>query len=262
LSQPKILFWDIETSYQFGAFFGRYNININPSNVLHGTYIICAAWSWSDQKKIHSVSVLDDPQRHKKFKYDIRDLRFDDYHVIKTLHDTLMEADLIVAHNGDRFDMKKFMARCIHHGLPPLPYIPTVDTLKATRAIASFDSHSLDELAATLDLNRKLCTEPGLWLNASLGDSGAIKKMVKYCRGDIKPLRELYYLLRPYMKSHPNMGLFKPERHLICPRCGDSHYIRRGKRQTKGLTVKLQYSCKSCGHWFVGKKSIRTVETR
>ena len=74
-------------------------------------------------KSVKSVSLLDDPKRFKKD-------RTDDYHVVKTIRDTLADADMIIHHNGDRFDIRKINARLIYHGLYPLPKLVALDTLK------------------------------------------------------------------------------------------------------------------------------------
>ncbi len=258
MAQPKILFWDIETSYKIGAFFQMYKTNIQPKNVLLNTVMLCAAWSWDGKKKVESVSILDDEKSFKRNCYDVRKLHICDKIVTQKLHEVLSEADIVVAHNGDRFDLKYFTARAIYHGLPPITPPLTVDTYKEVNKIAQFDSHGLDALCSQLELSRKLKTEPGLWLSSTLGCKKNLKKMVRYCKKDIPPLKDLYYTIRPYMKTHPNMNLFAPEQGLLCPKCGSNNYIARGK-VPYGQGIRRRYSCRACGTWFPGVKSVWTI---
>jgi hypothetical protein len=50
---------------------------------------------------VHGVSVLDNPRRYQRNMHD-------DFHVVKALHKVLSKADVIVAHNGDAYDIKFF----------------------------------------------------------------------------------------------------------------------------------------------------------
>src|SRR5690554_3658658 len=111
MADPKILIWDVETSEIISAHYGLWGINIRPDRVLHDWFLFCAAWKWYGEKKVHTVSLLDDMKRFNKNRYDIRDMHIDDYHVVKVLHEVLSEADVLVHHNGDKFDLKKFNAR-------------------------------------------------------------------------------------------------------------------------------------------------------
>lgn len=56
-----------------------------------------------------------------------------DYEVVRRLHTVISESDILIGHNSDAFDIKKFNARAIYHGLPVLPPKRTVDTLKVAR---------------------------------------------------------------------------------------------------------------------------------
>jgi len=56
-----------------------------------------------------------------------------DKYLIKELWDVFDQADIIIAHHGDGFDIKKSNARFVFHNLqPPSPY-KSIDTLKIAR---------------------------------------------------------------------------------------------------------------------------------
>lgn len=266
MAQPNFLYWDIETSKKISAHFGSGKTYTNYRDLLSSTFIISGSWSWNDDQEVHNVNVLGDMERFKTFRYDVRDLYFDDYHCVKTLHEQLCKADVVVAHHGNYFDWRWFTGRVIFHGLPPIPPKMRIDTYLAVRKIAQFDYLKLDHLCATLELGRKLETDKDLWLEATLGDPDAIKRMSEYNNGDIDTLRQLYKTIRPYMYTHPNLGLFAREIDVICSVCASHdvvfHDLIRGGKSGTGHTVKKQYRCNECGTYLTGRQSIKGVELR
>jgi hypothetical protein len=241
MSNPSILLWDIETSMMNVGTFSLYPESINHQNIIDDWYIISAAWKFLDKPKIHAVSGLDDSKRYKK---DIRD----DYHVVKTIRDVLQDVDIIIGHNQNKFDIKKFKARLIFHKLPPLPKpIHSVDTLKEVKKIAAFSSNRLDYLTTHLCGQGKMPTAPGLWLKVMQGDKKALADMVKYNKVDVERLEELYLRLRPYMDSHPHVGAMKGnERDKSCPNCGSVSMTIKGYRYTASGIRRAQVQCNKC----------------
>jgi len=76
------------------------------------------------------------------------------------------------------------------------------------------------------------------------GDEKAWNTMKKYARQDVDLLADLYYRLRPWMTTHPNLALFdgRPD---SCPTCGHADLMRRGYRSTK-VAQYAQFQCKKC----------------
>lgn len=241
MSTPRILLWDLETSLLRVGTFSLYPDSINHQNILDDWYIISGAWKYLDKTKISAVSGLDDP---KRFKKDVRD----DYHVVSTIRNVLEDVDVIVGHNQDRFDIKKFQARLIYHSLEPLPkLIHSVDTLKQVRRIAAFSSNRLDYLTKHLCGEGKMGTSSGLWLRAMQGDVAAITEMVKYNKVDVKRLEDLYLRLLPYMKSHPHVGAIGgQDRNDSCPSCGSVELTRQRIKFTASGLKRIQKQCKGC----------------
>lgn len=250
-SGPRIGFWDIETSPLIVATFGLFDQNIPYTSIIQDWFIICAAWKRLDEKKIRGCKITDNKSRFKKDHTD-------DYHVVKALYDFVSSVDILIAHNGDNFDWKKFMARVIKHGLPPIKKPILIDTLKVSRE-SKFTSNKLGNLAKHFGFPDKLPSGMDMWVKATQGDKPAIEKMAKYNKGDIPPLEQLYLKLKPYMKNHPNMNVFQDKPG--CPRCGGTHIRRKGFEYSK--TGKFQkYQCCSCGVWFQGKKVGKVTEFR
>lgn len=243
MSQPKILVWDIETAHALAAIFSLYQGSTPSQNILQEWYIICAAWKWLGQKQTHAVSVLDDEKRFAKDPND-------DYHVIKVLHETISEADLIVHHYGDKFDLPKLNTRLIYHGFKPLPPVLQVDTYKICKNKFKFMSNKLDHVGKYLGLGGKINTTPQLWLRCLAGEVSAIKEMVRYNKQDVDLLAEVFKKIAPFAQDAQrklNMVHFMGGGN-VCPTCGSDHLHRRGHRLTR-VSKFARFQCQACGSW-------------
>lgn len=242
----KILLYDIETSHNLVAAFRLYEDYTPPENVIQERFVISVAWKWLGEKKTHVVSVLDDP---KLFKQD----PFNDLHVLKTFHQVLSEADVIVAHNGDKYDIRFLEARMLIQGLDPLPPINKVDTLKVAKKRFLFNSNKLDYLGKILGVGRKIHTSNRLWLGVLKADPVAIQKMADYNKGDVELLERVFLKLRPFMTGPLNREMFGGEAS-TCPRCGSKKIQSRGFQRTKSRIYR-RFQCVKCGGWHQAVKS-------
>jgi DNA polymerase elongation subunit (family B) len=227
---------------------------IHPKHIKHDWYITCAAWGWLNNKtqkitKIETVAVND----FKSFKKNFRD----DREVIKKLHEVLSQADLIVGHNSDSFDIKKINYRFIKHGLPPIDVPATVDTLKAAKKYAKSSSNRLYYLAKEFGVSNKIDLESGIMHAADRGCEKSLKKLVKYNIGDIRAGAELYFKLLPYIKNHPAidkiMGRTVDKDNPNCQNCGSKNVHKHGIRANKQGRYR-RYVCIDCGSTTQGKK--------
>lgn len=251
---PRILIFDIETSYDILASYGLREQYHSSDNILQDWYIICFCWKWYDGTRIYNCSVLDDLKRFRKSCAD-------DCAVVKKLHELLSEVDIVVGHNVSKFDWKMFMARVIYHGLPPIDCPRFVDTLKEAKNIARFTRNTLKYLAKYLKITNKPSHAPDLGLRVLRGERKAIEEMVEYCRGDVESSEALYNRLRPYMLSHPNHNLWRGDGVECCTNCGSTHIISNGTRTTlAGRFTRLQ--CQNCGKWMRSVKRERGVKIR
>lgn len=244
-SKQKILIWDIESYPLVVTTWQLFEPRLDYGNIVEDWGLICGAWKWVGEKEVHAVAV--NPRKPK-----------DDKNVIHELHKVLSEADVIVAHYGDKFDLPKFNARAIFHGLPPIPPIQTIDTKKVAKKYFGFSSNRLDYLGQYLGLGKKLPTGYGLWLSVLAGNEKALAKMVRYNKQDVKLLEKVYLKLRPFMRNHPNENLHGPMS--CCPTCGSKQFQKRGLKYFK-TTARQQYQCSNqeCRAWFSGD-SVATVK--
>jgi len=236
MEQPiKRLFFDIETSpmivYSWRV---GWKINLPYDNIIQDWKIICISYSWNGSDKVHNLT-WDKNQCDKKMLIDF----------IKLAN----TADEIIAHNGDRFDIKKIRTRCIYHRIPMFPKYRTLDTLKKARGGFSFNSNRLDYIAKFLGVGAKLEHEGfDMWVKCLDGDKQALKDMVKYCDMDIIVLKDVYYALQPYVKPNTHAGVHKGNEKYSCPICGNSEDLILLKNDvTEKGTISRVMECNSCG---------------
>lgn len=212
---------------------------IDPSAILQERYVICGAYKWQGQTKVHTVSVLDDSKRYAKNPHD-------DRYVIEHLHKVLSEADVVVGHNSESFDNKYVATRALVHGLSPLPPLNSIDTYKVAKGKFNLNSNKLDYIGKLLGVGQKIKTSPGLWLRVLSGEKQAVKDMVKYNKQDVILLEKVFDKLMPYVQNFPSLELFGSSG---CPRCGSDHVQSRGvHRAISRIYQRLQ--CQECGGWF------------
>lgn len=213
---PKILLYDIETAPTLAWVWSAYKTNVVA--VEQDWYMLCFAYKWLGEDETHYVSIYQDP----KFRKDTANDKF----VAERLAALFDHADILIAHNGNKFDSRKANARFLFHGIePPSPY-QQIDTLKESRVYFGQFKHSLNELGRQLGLGVKVQTGGfQLWRDCMYGDADAWALMEEYTVQDVSVLEALYIKLRPWMGSpgktaHPNIGFWN-KGDLMCPKCGN-----------------------------------------
>jgi len=232
MAKPKILLFDIETTPNLAYVWGKWQQNV--ISFKQEWELLSFAYKWLDQPNVYCVT-------RPEFKDKT------DQSITKALWKLLDEADLIIAHNGDEFDVKKAKAKFIEHGLkPPSPY-KTIDTKKVAKTF-KFNSNSLDDLGRTLKVGKKLKTGGfDLWLNCMSGDKKAWAKMAEYNKQDVLLLEKVYLKLRPWIQNHPNLAQFHMDNfNHTCPKCNSTRLKSKGLARTKVSTYR-RYVCMGCG---------------
>lgn len=245
MSKPRILFFDIETQANKIYAWGKYEQNAIA--YAQHWYMISFAYKWHDEKQTHVKALPDYPKLYKSDPTNDRNL-------IDDLWKLFDEADVIIAHNGRKFDVKKANARFIKHGMkPPSPY-QIVDTREVAKRYFRFDSNKLDDLGDYLGIGRKINTGGfELWLGCERGDEESWRKMKRYNKQDVVLLEKVYEHMLPYMTTHPNIGLLTGNK-VACPNCGSLHVHQRGERVSR-TTVHIRFQCQECGSWSSAPKT-------
>ena len=170
----------------------------------------------------------------------------------------LNEADIVVGHNLKQFDLKKINARfALYDMKPPSPY-KAVDTLSEARKCFAFSSNKLEFLSGKLTNQAKLKHNefPGfsLWTECLNSNPRAWRALERYNKADVIATEELYLKLRPWMGTHPHVGIYvdAPD---LCPKCGSAQLQHRGYSTTQaGKYPRLR--CNECLGWSRGRKKV------
>lgn len=236
----RILLFDIETSpMEVFVWELRQHGWISPENVIKDWSILTWSAKWLFDDEMFSAYVTPEEAHDRK-----------DESIIHELWKLLDEAHIIIAHNGMRFDVRRMNARFALNGLnPPLPY-RVIDTLRMARRQFEFASYKLDYVNRLFGLDVKEHTGFSLWKQAVSPvyeeSLEALKTMSKYCDNDVRILEELYVQIRPWIKGHPNLGLYIDTDGTKCTNCGNRGLDWRGKYYTPAGRY-LAFRCRACG---------------
>jgi len=230
----KILLFDLEISPMLAMVFNRFDQNIPYDHIVQDWHLICWSAKWLfDSEVMSDVLTPSEARNH------------DDKRIVKSMWNLIDGADVILAHNGKKFDAKKLNARFIKHGLnPPSPY-QIIDTLLIARSGFGFTSNKLDDLCEYFGLPQKTDTNFDLWKRAFYGDKQALEDMSKYCNNDSLILEELYLKLRPWIKSGVNLNLWNEDNVSICPNCAGNIQFRGNYYTSSGRYD--SWKCLDCG---------------
>jgi uncharacterized protein YprB with RNaseH-like and TPR domain len=235
----RSLLIDIETAPSLGWVWSKWETNV--IDFVHNGFMLSFAYKWLNEGKVEVKGLCDYKGYNKNPQCDKA--------LVKDLWTLLDQADIVIAHNGDRFDIPKINARFLIHGLnPPTPF-KTVDTLKVARSVFKVDSNKLDDWGHYLNIGRKL---PHTGFHLWLGCINKVEKswitMKRYNKKDVELLEKFYYILRPWVKNHPNVSMANRD---CCPKCSSNKVQKRGFTYTL-LRKKQRWQCLNCRGWFEG----------
>lgn len=238
MKKPKILLFDIETMANLVYTWGKYEQDVIAYK--RHWYMLSFAYKWLGENKTYVCSLPD----YSIYKKD----KFNDYFLTKELWNLFNEADIVIAHNGQAFDVKKVTSRFLKHGFPPPSPYKQVDTKLVAKKYLKQDSNKLDDLGDYFGIGRKLTHEGfNLWLGCEAGDKASWKKMCQYNKQDVMLLEKVYNKLLPYITNHPNLAIYTGNNQ-SCPNCASSDIIKDGKSyRSSGIWQK--WKCKSCTSW-------------
>lgn len=233
----KILVLDIETSPKLAYVWRFFKENISAKQVKEHGHILSFAAKWlGDDKVVYEEN-----------------RKADDRAIVEKMIYYLDQADIVVAHNGARFDLPQIRARALVHGLNPPSPVKIVDTYKVAVKEFSFPSNSLEYLTEVMGCKVKKGGHkkfPGfeLWLECLRLNEEAWAEMKEYNIRDVIALEELYLKMRPWITDHPNVGVYEEKEKVICPRCTSDNIHWRGYAHTN-VGKYHRYQCQNCGGW-------------
>lgn len=235
-TQRKRLYFDIEVSPNIGMFWeAGFKKSIGHENIIKERAIICICFKWEDDKEVQSLH-WDSKQSDKS--------------LLEKFIKIANQADELVAHNGDRFDLSWIRTRCLYHRISMFPNYITIDTLKISRAKFKFNSNKLDYIAKFLGVGAKIKTEFSLWTDILLNkDKIAMEKMIKYCKMDVVVLEKVHKELNNHVLAKTHYGVIFGQDRGSCPECGSDELIVDGYKTLASGIKKIKYRCKTCGKY-------------
>jgi DNA polymerase elongation subunit (family B) len=248
---------DIEKAPDLVYTWGRFKQFISQSQVVQEGYILS-----------YSIKVLDEDDKYALGLDTFLEVERPTYEemlvaeksLLALLKKELNDADVIIAHNGDKFDIPYINSRFAYHKMSPPSFSTQIDTLKFARKAFKFPSNALASLCSYLQLPLK--TDSGgmeTFIQCMRGSRKAFKTILEYNLNDSVITEKLYHRIAPFVRAHPNMG----HGEFKCPKCGSSDLQRRGVTPPTAAGVSYpRYSCSSCGKWSQGKQAVGSVEER
>lgn len=236
----KRLFFDIETGYyilKIKAFSLRNHLKyFNPNDIEQEKKIICISYKWQYDDKVHTLTW---------------DENRDDKKMVREFIKIMEDADEIVGHNGDNFDIKELRTRAILNRELMFPMYRTLDTLKKSRKYFRFASNKLDYIGKILTGGRKLDHEGfKLWEQVVEGNKTtskrALKKMSLYCEQDVILLEDVFMALSPFIDHNTNFAVLKGGSKWECPECASDRVQMHHTDTTAMGWIRRFMKCNKC----------------
>jgi len=231
---PKVLLFDLETSPILNMAWGLWQQNIYPEQILQDWFII----SWS-AKWLYSDKVESDVLTSQEI------IEADDFRIVSSLWKIVNEADILIGHSCKGFDIPRANTRFLIHKLMPPKFSKVIDTLEIAKRNFGFSSNKLDYICGMLNLEQKRKTDFSLWKKCMEGDEKSLTDMRKYNEQDINILEDMYIVIRPWIRPHPNFGLWGEGTGSVCPNCGSDKLKEEGFYYTQ-VSKFMSYRCE-CG---------------
>jgi DNA polymerase elongation subunit (family B) len=249
---PKILIFDIENSYTEIAAWGINKQYINKTQILHDWFILSFSCKYLYDDEIYSFVLTPEEAIAK-----------DDKRVVGELWRFLDDCDIAITYNGNFHDIPKTNTRMLINKFPPPSPYKSIDVYQVISRIFGFTNKSMDYVSYMLDLERKMENEGmELWKKCVAGDLESLKKMENYNRQDVVCLQEDYIRIRPWIKNHPNIGLWHDSEERVCGYCGSKDITYSDKLTSTPSGLYKIFRCNDCDGIGRTKENILTKEKR
>lgn len=220
----KVLIYDIEVSYNLVKSWSLGKTYLTIDNIVKERQVICVSYKWLGEDEVYTLSW--DANQEDKF-------------LIEQFFPVLNEADIIVAHNGDKFDLSWLKGRALKHGVEVLPYYNQVDTYKLAKRHLNLNSLKLDYLGNYFFGEKKIKVDYALWDRViEKKEKAALKEMILYCEQDVKLLEKVYTKLTQLERSPVHVGALFNKNKNSSPISGSTNLEFIKKRATAQGTIK------------------------
>lgn len=235
-SPVKTLYFDIETTLAKSYHWGQWQQNLSVKQQIQESHMLSHAWAWGDGEVFSSVLTPEEV------------LNQDDERIVYEIWSLLDNCDIVVAHNGKRFDVKKVNGYFLKYGLPKPSSYKVIDTLEIAKKHFNLPFKSLEYLAKFLNVELKQ-DSGGIqtWIDCDRGNPEALATMEFYNRGDVVTLREIHNKLKGWDNNGVNIALYNDNHDTLCTHCGsdDISVITDKFAYTPNRKYQV-YRCNSC----------------
>lgn len=236
IHSAKVLLFDLETSPLLVRIWSLWQNGVNIDDIVEDWTLLCFSAKWLFEKDVIS---------HVLTKKEL--IARDDNRIVKELWNLMDTADIIIAHNAERFDIRKSNSKFLKHELNLPSSYQVIDTLKHVKKRINLTSNKLDYIARYLGIDGKMVTPSGMWRKVMENDYDMLLEMDKYCQQDVLCLEKVYLKLRPYIQPHPNLGLHIQDNVHSCPSCGSQNLVwEKGKVYTTNANQYHAFRCGDC----------------
>jgi len=243
----KVLYYDIETTLAKSYHWGQWKQNLSVKQQIQESHMLSHAWAWNDGEVFSSVLTPEEV------------LRQDDERIVYECWSLLDNCDVVVAHNGKRFDIKKVNGYFLKYGLPKPSSYKIIDTLEIAKKNFNLPFKSLEKnfnlpfksleyLAKFLGVELKQ-DSGGIqtWIDCDRGCPEALETMRYYNEGDIITLREIHKRLKGWDNNGVNIALYNDDHDAVCTHCGSEDVSVLSDKFAYTPQRKYQvYRCNSC----------------
>jgi len=226
MTKARILFLDIEAS-NLAASIG---------------FLLSVGYKWGHEKKPHVLRV----DSTKEWKKD----HTDDRGLLKAFEPVWNEADLVVHHFGDFYDVPFLQTRRIINNMTKMPDVRSVDTWRIARKLMKFHNNRLVTLEGALGCPyAKTKVDFKHWTKAMVGVKASMDYIVEHNKLDVLVLEWVYNKIAPMLASHPTTQL-NPYN---CRVCGSNRMKGHGWRPAQKYWYQ-RLICQDCGHTRQGQR--------
>lgn len=166
--------------------------------------ILCASYESSDAPGKVKTIRQDDPEINADWETN----RANDKELVKRVMALVKAHDIIVAHNGARFDLPFLRTRALHWGLRPLREVKLVDPLQIAWRKFKLRSNRLGAVADHLGVaDKKTPLDMSVWASATLtGSRKSMNLIVEHCEADIRVLSAVLEHVKPFIRQLDDRG--------------------------------------------------------
>lgn len=241
----NILILDIETSPMKAWVWRRWKENIYLDQTIQEWFMLSWSGRWLGEDKSFGYVLTPEEVASEN-----------DYRILVELYKALDKADIVVAHNGNKFDIPKINTRFLLNNISiPTPY-RQIDTYEVAKKQFGFSSNSLDAIATFFGIENKDPHDFQLWKECMEGNMESLVRLLNYNKKDVEILEKVYLKLRPWIKHHPNINVIANKED-CCPYCGETHIqkVTNSTYNTQHYKYPV-YKCDKCGAVFRSKERV------